>query len=382
MSLGVYYNHYYSKAGDCVLKINKHSQLIFLKLVVILLLTTPSFGMLYSLTGYHLSNEKFALIISLISLIYLKEKVEKRLSLLSIIGIFLIVLISTSRSALFQTKLFLDQDISIILWLIAFPLYFTLFSYKSSINKKVFFYSLVFHISTFALQMILGWTTTLSIESFFISNPFQIGYSYPEVYPGFFRYAGFFNESSQLAIYICAMYWLFKEEKWSVFLIIPTLLTFSMTGYLLFLFLYFGHGRKRLKLKYLFLLSFSVITLSYKFILAIISAITVRINLIFSGVVQEPRILYLQQNLERFLENFFLGIGASSSDMNRWDILSVYFLPFGIVGGLYWLFFLFYLNKRLNINSLSIFIIFLTNATVLSFANTVLLLSGSESKNK
>jgi hypothetical protein len=89
----------------------------------------------------------------------------------------------------------------------------------------------------------------------------------------------------------------------------------------------------------------------------------------------EPRVIALSLNLQRVLDNLILGVGASMADMDRWDLISVYILPYGIIGGSIWLASIIYLFKKFNLG-IFYYVILLTNATVLSYVTLVALLVG------
>ena len=346
----------------------------YIKLIILVLMTTPSFGILYFFTGMHIANDKFSLLIAALYMLFANIKIWLPSLNWSIILISVVLITSLLRS--FDSfQVFQDQDISFLMWCVALPIYLSIFKEKYNENKKLIFILLLFHIFTYLLQFVLGAFSSISIESIYIANPFQTDYHFPEVCCGFFRYAGFFNESSQISIFFAIMYWYFKSEKWAPLLILLVLLTFSMTGYLMVVALLIRRikGKSIIFMSLIFILIFF---LYYDFFLAIFSAVGYRVELVinsFGGLEGEPRIAYFIENLNRIFNNPMLGVGASTADMNRWDIISVYVLPYGIIGGSLWIAMIAYYFVKFRIGLFYI-IVLLTNATMLSYVNTIMLL--------
>jgi hypothetical protein len=369
----------FTMANDTV----KHSEVIAL-LFVLLFLTTPAFGLIYSFTGTHIANDKLAFLLGLYVILRYKISLWRTGVYISLILSSSIFLATLARINSAET-LFFDQDISNLFWCFSFPIYASIFiKYQySKAAEDALLYLTYFHLITFYLAVLAKFYGVDNVESYFISNPIQGDYRYPETCCGLYRVAGFFNESSQIGIYFVLMFWNYRESKClPMALTFANILTFSMTSYLMQLILLLSNRRN---LIYFALISVVLSVIFSDVLLAAISSIAYRWELFLSyflgNGVAEPRLVALDENFQRFLSAPLSGIGASMADMDRWDVFSVYILPYGAFFGFLWIFALLYIFRRFKLGFFY-YVVLATNATVLSYVTTVALFVAIQRKEK
>lgn len=357
-------------------KIRKN-KINFIYLLILLLLTTPSFGIIYKISGIHIANDKLGLLLAISMVFFGNIKIWKPSIYIAFLLAFLILLEGSLRALLYKSNILYDQDVSFLAWCFGLPFYLSIFrSIKPDVSLSILSYLGIFHGATFLLGLLLKWFGMSNVENFFIANPIQYDYMYPEVCCNFYRVAGYFNESSQAGIFFVLMYWLFQEKKYAWLYLLLDILTFSMTSYLMACIIIFSKIRYLIYLLILIVVSYLIFP---SLIDAIISALVYRSDLVFESILDmnsgEPRVIALSLNFQRVLDNLILGVGASMADMDRWDLISVYILPYGIIGGSIWLASIIYLFKKFNLG-IFYYVILLTNATVLSYVTLVALLVG------
>ena len=346
-----------------------------IKLLLLILMTTPSFGILYIFTGVHVSNEKFGLLISVIYLLLNlhKNKILVKDALIAF-ALLLAIIVPTIIRIFFYDENIQDQDISLVVWCISLPIYLAIFRKNPNQNSRIFVILLLIQTFAFVMQMLGKSLGFIDVESIFIHNPIQANYEYPQLAEGIYRVSGFFNESSQISIFFAVMYWYFKNKKWSILLLPLILLTFSITGYLMALMLLFSLRISR----YLLLLIFSLPFIAFGILSSFVDTVLYRTDLIISslsgsGDYNEPRIDALIKNVSQFIDRPMTGYGALAENAERWDIFSVYVYPYGLIGGLIWVFFIIYFLYKFKVLWFY-WPVLLTNVTVLSYINLLFLI--------
>jgi hypothetical protein len=333
-------------------------------------MTTPSFGILYLCTGVHISNEKFGLLIGIIY--FLLNFSEKKLSVNDII-VVLVLLIAIMLPTIIRLYIYQEviqpQDISLIVWCISLPIYLSIFRNNVEQNRAIIIILLVIQIFAFVTQLVGKGLDLFDVESIFIHNPIQDGYSYPQVTEGIYRVSGLFNESSQISIFFAIMLWYLKNKKWSILLLPMIVLTFSMTGYLMAIMILFSSRMP----KYYLLLTIIITIASYTFFGSVIETLSYRAGLVLSSMSSpndegEPRIYALINNMSQIIDRPISGYGALAENVERWDLFSVYIYPYGLIGGGVWLFSIIYFFQKNNVFWFY-WPVLLTNATMLSYIN-------------
>jgi hypothetical protein len=320
----------------------------------------------YLATGFFLSNEKIAALIAIIYWIIFERKFGKNIIFISIFLFITLLLANVLRSTL-TDDIFHDIDISYLIWFLTFPFYVSLFS-KNYVNNRIAFkFILLIQATFFIVELIVKYYNLFPIESYLIINPVQGEYIYPEITNGFFRVSGLFNESSQIAIFFCLMYYYFRKNIYS-FLLIPLILaTVSMTGYLMLLSLIIFNRIS----KSFILFAFIIGSLFYLFVDGVSGSIDYRLEL-FKNM-DDPRIIALIDNYMKFLERPLLGLGSSMADAQRWDIFSVYIYPYGLFFGSVIVFTIIYFLYYFNVLFFYWPVIF-TNITLQNSINLILIL--------
>jgi hypothetical protein len=325
---------------------------------------------MYFIFKINISNEKIGFLVALASVIICHIKISKKYLLYSALLSICVFLPAIFRYFIYGDFLF-DQDISFLIFSFSLPIYMALFSYKIERNDSIFLNIVKLQAIVFIIQLLGKWFG-LPVETIFIHNSIQDSYIYPQVFGNFYRVAGFLNESSQIGILFCMAYWYFSGRKSRNILIILIILTFSITAYVMLILILLPELKKPKVFIPILLIFILTLIIFNDFFYKLYMMISYRIELISNTQIDisksDPRIKALLLDFERIFQRPFVGWGASLADSDRWDIFSVYWLPFGIIAGSGWLFFI--CSILLSGGALFIYIpVMLTNITMLSYVN-------------
>lgn len=342
--------------------------------VVLLFINSPAFSIIALVTGFYFPNEKLAFLLVLLSL-YIKKQLNLKKSLILYVSPAIILLVTGLRSILYQEPVY-RPDTNLIFMLFAIPIYGKFFIK----NEKNIFDCL--HIITVIQIIIAGYQWVMMIngnynEAMIFNNyPSQETYIYTPIFPGIYRVAGLFGESSQLSIYL-SFYFVFynfykngsQRITWlSCMCFISMILTFSMTGYLMTISYLMIRIIKSNKYKIIFICSLPVfwIVISVifnSFYSSIVSYLGYRITANLEGGERFGSLLYY---LDMAMNRLLTGYGASWEDADRYDFLSVYFYSYGIFGCLAVFTYILYLLKSLDLVFYALLVVtFSTNATLM-----------------
>jgi hypothetical protein len=340
---------------------------LYCKILILFLVSSPCISFVYLLSGYFLSNEKISTLIAMLYWIIFNRKINQEV--IKYTSILLLIFISANilRFIVYGDVIH-DIDISYLIWAFTLPFYISMFIKNYENNKIAFKYILLIQSIFFVLEIIVKFYNLFPIESYLIINPVQGEYTYPEITNGFHRVSGLFNESSQISIFFCIMYYYFRNNKFSLVLVPMILATVSMTGYLmLFSIIAFK------KLSKLFILY--VIIIFFVFYIAIdgiSGSIDYRFDL-FKNM-DDPRIIALVDNYRKFLEQPLLEFGSAMADAQRWDIFSVYIYSYGLIFGSMIVFIVLYFLNYFNVLFFYWPVLF-TNITFQNSVNLILILT-------
>lgn len=339
--------------------------------VVLLFINSPAFSIIAPITGFYFPNEKLAFLLVLFSL-YVKKQFNLKKSLVLYASPAILLLVIGLRAIFYQEPVY-RPDINLIFMLFAIPIYGKFF-----IKNENHICS-CFHIITVIQIIIAGYQWMMMIngnynEAMMFNNyPSQETYLYPPIFPGIYRVAGLFGESSQLSIYL-SFYFIFynfyknggQRITWlSCLSFVAVILTFSITGYLMIISYLMIRAIKSNKYKiiFIFLIPFFFIVSSVIFDSWILNYLEYRINANMEGGERLGSFLYY---LDMAKNRILTGYGASWEDAGRYDFLSVYFYSYGIFGCLAVFTYVLYMLKGLDLVFYALLVVtFSTNAAIM-----------------
>lgn len=344
--------------------------------VVLLLINSPAFSIIGFVTGFYFPNEKLAFLLVLV-ILYVKKQLNFNTSWILYVSPGILLLVIGLRAMVYQEPVY-RPDINLILMLFAIPIYGKFFIK----NEKYLLGCL--HLITVLQIIIAGYQWVMMIsgnynEAMIFNNyPSQETYLYPSIFPGIYRVAGLFGESSQLSIYLSFYFVFFNYYKkgserilWLSYLcFFSIILTFSMTGYLILASaLMIGIGKSN-KYKILFVFSLPVFVMagsvvfdSWIFDSWIVNYLGHRITTNIEGGERFGAFIYY---LNMAMSRILTGYGASWEDASRYDFLSVYFYSYGIFGCLAVFSYVLYMLKGLDLVFYALLAVaFSTNAVIM-----------------
>jgi hypothetical protein len=339
---------------------------------ILFCLLTPALSLVGMLGFSYFPNEKIALAIVLISLLVNKKQVYS--SSLIVLGLTISLLIST----IVIVRWYQGGDVSVpdfnmIYLFCALIFYLTYFRMRFVQIMAVLPVLVCFQLTVSIVQQILLQLEMQNLASIFNNYPPQIGYQIPRTNMGWFRTTGLFNESSQYATFLAIFVISYMEGFYSkfrfqnfVFVLtgIEILLNQSITAYLI-IFVYFAYKLLRGQHKMLIILATGAVVLIFfdVFFQEIYEKIQISI---LAQDESYPRLLFAYRNIEQTInEHIFIGNGLSW-DAPSWDVLSIFFSGYGLIGLVGILCFLAYVIKGANIGIKTALIIFLfTNGNLL-----------------
>jgi len=338
---------------------------------IFFLLFTPSIGIVYTFTGFHISNERLGFFILCLNAFFIK-RIPLKIDFFFYFSIFLTLIFLFG--VFFRSQYSLgSQDIAYLLF--PFQIYFYLLVASRERSEFIKMLSLFVKLSIilFWIQLIFkAIIPELIIEDFFINNPIQNEYRYPRFNEYLYRVSGTFNESSQIGILFAASLFFVKEYYLKIILIFSVIFTLSSTALAMLIFYLLHFFFKNFSFSKFYLFAVLLTIFSFVAFPSIFSSFEYKFLSTISF--DEPRIIYLFDNFNRSLDSPLLGIGADLQDSNRWDFFSVYFLSFGYIIGFFYLLYLLYIFKGYPIIFISP--VLFTNASITNPVIIILVLIG------
>jgi hypothetical protein len=347
--------------------------------LILIFLLSPALSVVCMFGFPYFPNEKIAFILVLHNLLGRKLIFRPDLLIAGFSVSLVLTVIVVIRS--YQGSEVNITDINMIYLffaLVFYIAYFELNFYKiaSALPGLVFLQLMISIFQQVAMQFDMP-----SLAFIFNNYPPQFGYQYPITNLGFYRTAGLFNESSQYATFLVFFIIIYQEgmikrSKFTGFLLLASIveivLNQSITAFLI-IFSYFAckslGGSNGKFLKIIFLLTFA-----YVFGL-IFPDVFEKINYTLrSDNESYSRLLFAYQRIELVInENLFIGNGLYW-DTPSWDVISIYFSGYGLIGLAAILCFMFFIFRRANIALIIMYILFsLTNGNLLVTLNIFLI---------
>ena len=346
--------------------------LIFLILICLL---SPALSIVGIFNFPYFPNEKIGFMLVLLNLLFKKQTFRSDLMIAGFAASSIFASIVAIR--LLRGGDMNVTDINMIYLFSALIFYLTYFRLEfhkvvDALPGLVFLQLLVSIIQQMAMQLDMS-----SLASIFNNYPPQLDYQYGTTDLGFFRTSGLFNESSQYATFlvffvITYQEGLIKKTNFSRFLlftsIVEVMINQSITAFLIItlylIYKYYSAANKKLDKTALFLVPTFICIL-------IFSDVFKKINYtLIADDASFPRLLFAYQRIEQTVyENIFTGNGLHWNTPS-WDIVSVYFSGYGLIGLVTTLCFVIFVIQRTSVALAIPFLLFLmTNGNLLGSLN-------------
>lgn len=347
--------------------------------IILLLLCSPAFSLVYLINGFYFPNEKISFLIILFILFSKNQKICKNLFLFftSMAVVFSFIVFLHSASFIRQA------EINTIYYFLAMPFYITYFvQFNIRILKVIPICVFCLIIISFYQQfcMLLGF---VELSLIFNNYPYQEMYEYPYTSIGLYRTASLFNESSQYSIMLVLFLMMFLNRHFQIsifsrivfiFCLLDFFLNESLTAYLVFLVFLFYYFFKILnnKKRVLFSVVLGIVCI-YNINLIILSFDKIYNTLTMENSSYRRLTSAVEKINSVVIDSFWFGKGMSWEAIS-FDFISVYFYSFGFIGFIFILLYLFFINiLNRSIFSITILLNLLSNGVLHSSINILFL---------
>ena len=348
--------------------------------IILFLLCSPAFSLVYLINGFYFPNEKISFLIIFSFLLLSKnQKICKNLFLFftSMAVVFSFIVFLHSASFIRQA------EINTIYYFLTIPFYITYFV-KHNVDILKIFPTCVFCliIVSFYQQicMLLGF---VEISLIFNNYPYQKMYEYPFSSFGLYRTASLFNESSQYSIMLVLYIMLFLNRNIQVtfhskivlsLCLLEVFFNESLTAYLIILtFLFYCYFKRFTATKRVFFTIFIFIACIFNMNLISLSLMKIYNTVTMSSSSYRRLTSAIEKIDTVAIDSFWFGKGMSWEAIS-FDFISVYFYSFGFIGFIFILIYLFFINiLNRSIFSITFLLNLLSNGVLHSSINILFL---------